>query len=306
VNGCSVAGATSISASVLLGGPHRGTRYEDYAGQANALSSYVKAAGIVTTASLDRNLGDFRESLEFLSKSGLIELIRSGSEEIIVVKENKRLALDFYKNNLIHAFLLPSLVASSMLAGKCGEDLIEDVWEWLDFFRWEFPLPTHDKIGALVDVEIARFEELGAMSQGAICADRPLVRALVGVMNVFREAYFVAARTVRDVLPDKGVTEKAFTEEYRKGYEASILVGDAGKREGATTMMLQNALSKYAELGYIRLEKGGRGGRESRVFPGQESARIEQTTDRLVAAIANARPPVRTVDSVTEKAGTRA
>ena len=132
------------------------------------------------------------------------------------------------------------------------------------------------------------------------------MRALVGILTVFRAAYFVAARTVRDVLPDKGVTEKAFTEEYRKGYEASILVGDAGKREGATTMMLQNALSKYAELGYIRLEKGGRGGRETRVFPGQESARIAETTDRLVAAIANARPPVRTIDSVTENSGTRA
>jgi hypothetical protein len=193
-----------------------------------------------------------------------------------------------------------------MLAGKRGEDLAEDVWEWLDFFRWEFPLPTHDKIGALVDVELARFEEFGALSQGVIRADHPLVRALVGVMNVFREAYFVAARTVRDVLPDKGVTEKAFAEEYRKGYEASILVGDAGKREGATTMMLKNALSKYAELGYIRLEKGGRGGRETRIFPGQESARIADTTVRLAAAIANARSPVRTVDGVTEESGTRA
>ena len=31
------AGATSVSATVLLGAPHAGTRYEDYAAQANAL-----------------------------------------------------------------------------------------------------------------------------------------------------------------------------------------------------------------------------------------------------------------------------
>jgi glycerol-3-phosphate O-acyltransferase len=304
VNDCSVAGATSISASVLLGGPYRGTHYEEYAEQANALASYVKAAGIVTTASLERNLGDFRESVEFLTKSGLIEILRRGPDEILVVKENKRLALDFYKNNLIHAYLLGSLVAGGMSAGKRGTELVDEVWEWLDFFRWEFPLPPREEIGSLVDAEIRRFEQLGVWKAGSFDADHALVRALIAIMDVFREAYFVAARSVRDVIPEEGMPEKAFTAEYRKGYEASILVGDAAKSEGATTMMLQNALSKYGELGYVRLEKAGRGGRETKVFPGPDRADIETTIERLSATIGNGRKESRSPENATDERGT--
>ena len=51
VNGCAVAGATSISATVMLAASHRGKLYEEYAAQANALAGLIKYQGITPTAS---------------------------------------------------------------------------------------------------------------------------------------------------------------------------------------------------------------------------------------------------------------
>jgi len=289
VNDCSVAGATSISATVLLSGPHRGTRYEDYARLANALAKLIKAQGVKTTASLDRNIGDFRESLDFLAKSGLIDRIRRGSDEIVVVRENKRLALDFYKNNLIHAFVLPSLVCSALLAGKRGATLVEEVQRWLDVFRYEFALPDRHELARHIDTTIARLRELDVLRGDEIDAANPVVIATVGALDVFRESYWLAAKTVREVLAADGTTDKALVAEYQKAYEAALLVGEAAQPEGATTVLFQNSTSRLVELGYVRTERRGRGGRERVYLRAARWAELGDYEDDLRGAVLKGR-----------------
>ncbi len=150
VNEAEVAGATSVSATVLLGATHWASRYESFREQANALVELLRFQEIGMTASLRRNVGDFRESVDFLSSNGLVEVLTRGQDEVIVVQEHKRLALDFYKNNLIHAFLLPSLVVFCLAEDPSRERLVERVWWWLDLFRWEFPLPEKEELGGLI------------------------------------------------------------------------------------------------------------------------------------------------------------
>ncbi len=285
VNDCAVAGATSISATVLLSGPHRGTRYEDYARLANALARLVKVQRIKTTASLDRNIGDFRESLDFLANSGLIERITRGNAEVLLVGENKRLALDFYKNNLIHAFVLPSLVCSGMLAGKHDEALADYVQRWLDVFRFEFALPVRHELPALVARHVGYLSELGAVLDDKIDAEHAVVVAAVGVLDVFREAYWIAANTVEDVLGAEGMADKPFTAEYQKSCETALLVGELSKPEGANTVLFQNALRRMAEMGFVRSEQRGRGGRERLYRQGPRFAEIAPFVIELKEAV---------------------
>ena len=289
VNDCSVAGATSISATVLLSGPHRGTRYEDYARLANALAKLIKAQGIKTTASLDRNIGDFRESLDFLAKSSLIDRIRRGNDEIIVVRENKRLALDFYKNNVIHAFVLPSLVCSAMLEKKRGDALVEDVQRWLDVFRYEFALPDRHELGRHIETSIARLRELEALRGDELDATHPVVVATIGALDVFREAYWLGVKTIREVLTAEGVSEKALVAEYQKAYEAALLVGEVVQPEGATTVLFQNVISRLVELGFVRSERRGRGGRERFLLRSSRWSQIAAYEDELRTALLKGR-----------------
>jgi len=289
VNDCAVAGATSISATVLLSGPHRGTRYEDYARLANALARLVKVQGMKTTASLDRNIGDFRESLEFLTKSGLIDHITRGNTEVLVIGDHKRLALDFYKNNLIHAFVLPSLVCSAMLAGRRGDALADDVQHWLDVFRFEFALPDRHELRQLVERQVGYLRDLGAVTDDTIDVEHAVVIAAVGVLDVFREAYWLAAKTVQEVLGADGLGEKPLTAEYQKSCETALLVGESSKPECANTVLLQNALRRMTELGHVRSQQRGRGGRERVYLRGARYSELSPFADELREAVLRGR-----------------
>ncbi len=294
VNACSVAGATSISATVLLAAPRGGKLYREYAEQANALARLVLDDGIVPTESLKRNLGDFRESLAFLSSSGLIDTMHRGTEEILVVRENKRLALDFYKNNLIHAFLVPSLVVTGIVAGTKPDDLERleaEVWRWLDFFRWEFPLPGRQDLRARVERYVQYLRDQEAIGASGLESEHPLVRGLAPVLDNFREAYWIASRTVRDVVVEDGVAEKTLIEENRKAYNASLLLGEVLRPEGATVVLFRNALNRLSELGFIAYAPGSRGERGRRIVPGPRMDELDAFVERLGRDVASARLP---------------
>lgn len=268
VNGAAVAGATSISSTVLLGSQHFGFRYREFRERADALYRLVQFLGIRPTASLVRNAGTFRESMAFLSSNGLIEVLPRGREEVLVVRHGRRLALDFYKNNLIHAFLIPSLVVTCLREGTAPESLVDRIWWWLDLFRYEFPLPPRDKLAMLVDRLLFWFDETGARKDGRIVEDHPLAAALVNVLQNFREAYYVVALTVLHRLGTDGATQKALLEEIRKYYKTCLLLGEVTKSEGAGDVTLRNALSRLTEMGFVRNEARGRGARDRRVVRG--------------------------------------
>ncbi len=293
VNRCSVAGATSVSATVLLGAARGGKRYSEYVAQANALAAYVKHRGIIPTASLERNIGDFRESLGFLSTSGLIEIIRRGREEIIVARDDKRLALDFYKNNLIHAFLLPALVVFALRTERTAEeDVVEEVRWWLDLFRYEFALPERGELEALVAEELSYLRTQRAVDEdGNLDLTHPLVRALAGLLDNFREAYWVVARTLNDCLPEAGIDEKALAEEYQRSYEAAMKLNEVLRSEGNTVVLLRNAVNRYRELGFVAERATGRGGRDRIIVRGERFGEIETFCERLRRALVRGRLP---------------
>lgn len=275
VNRVAVAGATSISATVLLGAAHWGFRYRDFRERADALYRLTSFLGIRPTASLVRNAGTFRESMAFLGSNGLIEVLPRGREEVLVVRQGRRLALDFYKNNLIHAFLLPSLAVTCLREGVAREELLERIWQWLELFRYEFPLPPKAEVAGQMERFLGYLEEVGATSEGTLKDGHPLAGALLNVLQNFREAYYVVALTIQHRLGADGMPQKALLDEIRKDYKTCLLLGEVTKPEGAGDVTLRNAVSRFTEMGFLRAESRGRGGRESFLVRGAEWEALE-------------------------------
>src|SRR5205823_11504944 len=117
------------------------------------------------TASLERNAPDFAESLAFLESGGLIQRLHSDGE-VIRVPAEKRISLDFYKNNTIHFFLLPALLSRALLLRLQGAALKDEVNWWLDLYRWEFPLPEREAVAAELGRLLEYFRAEGAMVAG--------------------------------------------------------------------------------------------------------------------------------------------
>ncbi|MGH7790544.1 MAG: 1-acyl-sn-glycerol-3-phosphate acyltransferase [Candidatus Binatia bacterium] len=284
VNDASVAGATSVSATVLLSLPHRACRLDDFVARAQALTRYLRARGVRFTASLERNeAGGFRENLGFLESGGLIQRLASEARSVIYVPGEKRLALDFYKNNTIHFFLLPALLLDAFGRGLRGADAQADVSWWLDFLRWEFPLPERDDIAA----ELERVRAYLCV-EGALTADdtidplHPFVVTVRAILDNFRETYWVAAQVLRE-LPEAGLTQKALVERMQKRYRTGLLLGEVHKPEGNSSVTLGNAISRYAELEWIQVRKGK--GKERDILRGERFDGLEATAARVGAGV---------------------
>jgi len=260
VNAVTVVGATSVSSTVLLSGPHAACRYPQFLQSAQTLLRLLRHLGVQCTASLERNQDTFKESLEFLENGGLIQRL-TGDDGVIHVPSEKRMILDFYKNNSIHFFLLPALLSQALCKGLHGTALKDEVSWWLDLYRWEFPLPERE----VMAVELGRLLEYFRI-QGAITAgdgdtadlQDPLIRSTVSILDNFCEAYWMTAQTIAQ-LDAGGSSDKTVVERIRGHYATGLLLGDVRKPEGNSTVTLGNALNRFAEMGCISVSAAPKG-----------------------------------------------
>jgi len=285
VNAVTVAGATSVSSTVLLSSPHAAWRYPDFLAAAQTLMRFLRHQGVRFTASLERNADDFRESLGFLESGSLIQRL-PGNDGVIHVAAEKRIILDFYKNNTIHFFLLPALLSRALLTGARGAALKDEVSWWLELYRWEFALPEREAMAAEVGRLLEYYRAQGAIAAGdgdRVDSDHPLIRNTVGVLDNFCEAYWITLQTLAQ-LEEAGVVQKALLERIRKRYATGLLLGEVRKPEGNSTVTLGNALSRFAEIGCVTIAAGPKG-RERIVRRGPRFDELSHIGRRLAAQL---------------------
>ena len=284
VNEAAVVGATSLSSTVLLSSTQGSSRFEEFSVAARALSELLRWRGVAFTPSLERNLGqaNFGEITSFLASSGLISVVEEESTRVLSVPVGKRKVLDFYKNNTIHFFLLPSLLAHAYVRGVPRTDLKEDLWWWLNLLRWEFALPERESVAAEAGRLLDYFRAHGAHFDG----DRrpvPLANALVGILENFREAYWIAARTALQV-DGEPRAESQLLGQMAKHFEAALILGEVRKPEAATAVTFGNALSRLVEVGCLEREKRN-GDRDRWLKRGPQFRDLEAITARLGSSL---------------------
>ena len=258
VNAVAVAGVTSVSATALLSAPRPACRLEEFLAASRALVALLRVEGARLTQSLLRNeASDFREGLAWLEQGGLVERLADPDGVVLHVPAEKRTNLDFYKNNTIHFFLLPALLTRALLAGVPPGGRGAQVAWWLDLYRWEFPLPQREALGPALERWLAYYRECGAVRGETVDAAHPIVRVTAGVLESFREAYLVAARTLA-VQPQWPIRQPELLARLRRQHQTSLLLGEAHKAEAGSVVTWQNALSRLAELGHVALRRSGR------------------------------------------------
>jgi len=280
VNEAAVVGATSLSSTVLLSSPRGSSAAGDFAIAARALSELLRWRGLAFTPSLERNLGaaNFSEITGFLASSGLISLSDGDAGRVLQVPVAKRKVIDFYKNNTIHFFLLPSLLAHAYLRGVSRAELKEELWWWLNLLRWEFALPERESVAAEAGRLLDYFRAHGASFDGER-RPVPLATALVGVLENFREAYWIAARTALTI-DGEAKAESMVLAQMAKHFEAALVLGEVRKPEGATPVTFGNAISRLIEVGCLEREKRG-GERDRFLRRGPQFRDLEAIAARL-------------------------
>ena len=285
VNAVTLAGATSVTSTVLLSSPHAAWRYGQFLAEAQTLVRFLRHQGVRFTASLERNAPDFKESLGFLESGGLIRWL-PGDEGVIHVPAEKRMILDFYKNNTIHFFLLPALLSRSVLLGLRGAAVKDEVSWWLDLYRWEFALPEREAVAAELGRLLEYYRAEGALAArdgDTVDPEHAMIRSTAGLLDNFCEAYWTMARTLVQV-DGGGMPQKAVLEAARKRYATGLLLGEVRRPEGNSTVTLGNALSRFAETGFIVVSAGLKP-RERIIRRGPHFAELARVEQRLASAL---------------------
>ena len=82
-----------------------------------------------------------------------------------------------------------------------------------------------------------------------------------GILDSFREAYWIVAKTLLDLDAD-GFSQKAAIPRMQKSFTMHQLLGQTRRPEGNSAVTFANALNRFAEIGCVTLARRGRGGRE--------------------------------------------
>jgi glycerol-3-phosphate O-acyltransferase len=280
VNAVAVSGATSVSATALLGAPGAAWRLEAFLMAAHTLTELLRVQRVQLTESLVRNeASHFREGLTWLEQGSLVTRLVDGDGTVLHVPPEKRLSLDFYKNNTIHFYLLPALVTRALRAGVPIDELRTDVLWWLDLYRWEFPLPDRETLDRDLERWLAYYRETGVLAGDRLDGAHPIVQVTCGLLENFREAYLTAARTVgaQKTWP---LPRTTLVKRMQRQFATSLLLGEVSKPEGGTVVTFNNALARFAELGHVTMA-AAQEGRERLVDRGPTFDRLPDLVHRL-------------------------
>jgi glycerol-3-phosphate O-acyltransferase len=280
VNAAAVAGASSVSATALLSAPRAACRLPEFLAASHALVGLLRMQGARLTASLVRNeASDFNEGLAWLESGGLVERLVDSDGVVLHVPPAKRMNLDFYKNNTIHFFLLPALLTRALLTGVPLSALREQIDWWLTLYRWEFPLPQRETLGDEVARWLAYYREAGALVGDVADPEHVVIQVTGGILESYREAYWVAARTVA-AQQDWPIKQPELIQRMRREFATSLLLSDAHKPEGSSVVTFGNALSWLTERQHVA-RTARRGSRDRWIERGPNFDRLPELVRQL-------------------------
>ena len=150
---------------------------------------------------------------------------------------------------------------------------------WLDLYRWEFPLPERDALATELTRWLAYYRENGAIEGEVVHPDHIVIRATAGILENFREAYLVAARTLAG-LREWPIKQPDLIKRMRGEFATSLLLGESHKPEGSSVLTFGNAISRLAELRHVGLLHR-RGSRDTWVEQGPAFDRLPELIRQL-------------------------
>jgi len=206
------------------------------------------------------------ETLHDLERSKLIGKLKDEDddleEEVFTMEDHKRLALEYYKNNVIHFLLPAACVSTSILAQQTFRfsvaQVLEDVAFMKNFFKYEFvydnEVGNEDLVREVLDI----FERMGLLHRME-SNDRPFLLshkglkaayAFHGLLRNYFEGYWIVLRSFR-YLQKKPYSEKDFLKKVLGLGQKALKLELIERPESISKILFSNALQYYLENGVI-------------------------------------------------------
>ncbi len=233
----------SLVAAGLLSHDRRGITHEELMEVLDGYYEYLTHRNVKFAATFSHRQRALDDALTLFDQSGTISRIGAEDEDedieevVYSLEEEKRLGLEYYKNNILHFFLPLSFVAASILSSRGDMILLSQIMDDYQFFKRLFrhEFIFDDRLDDLDEVNdvlayLNKREMLFAQERSqrtwieVTGAGRAHLRPFSGLIHNYIESYWVVVRGC-SYLRKKAKSEKEFikklhhlgTKIYRKG-----------------------------------------------------------------------------------------
>ncbi len=240
INDVTLVTPLTLVATAILGAHRRGFLYSELFETAETLIRFLKTFSIPMAASLGDSSRATQETLSLLLNWKIVEVLEDVDQEeetFYFVEDEKKIELEYYKNNIIHFFIPHALVATSLLAGREEEKKLDSILTDYTFMK------------TLLKNEFLFDEDEN---------EREKVRS---ILDYFLEASFVGASAENDAfkitkmgfdkLPTWASLTKTFMESYWIATKAMGHQKNLGLKEDALLKKMSYLGRRFHKLGVV-------------------------------------------------------
>ncbi len=269
INEVTVVTPAALVASALLVHPRKGmTRSELHVAAADLLSTLRRARARIASAIEGEDGTPRAATLDeatalFVDARLIVPHENVHGEPVYTIPEERRLALEYYKNTVIHFFVDRGLIAAAMLVG--GRRIIKEstlrrrVQELSRAFKYEFMFRADAEFDRIFDDTLREMVEQGELARSGEHvhpAESPEARMLpvyVTMLGTYFEAYVLALRGAA-LLLDGPLHRKEWLRRTLAMGQRMYLTGEIMRRESLTQHKLETALKSLKDHRLVAFE----------------------------------------------------
>lgn len=269
---------TSLLCLVLLDNPSGALRWDEIESKTQAILDYCQLFKVPITPSLEGSkIGiSLKQCAGMLRGNGQLLEIGSGDHVFFSIKQDSRKELQYFKNTILHHFLIPWIIQRAWVALFSGR--INDVsglkrlfLEQRALLKYEFYLPTVKElffkslevISSCVGKSVSSLDECLALSHKELYDIALKLGIFSKAMNPLLEAYYLAALTVKVLNNEQkegakeGIRQEAILKKSREVFSNEMGLGRVIKYpETYGLPVMKNGLQYLVFEKVVEFEKG--------------------------------------------------
>ncbi len=301
INKVSVVSPSALVAAGLLCHYRRGISHDDLMDILSEFHDYLDSRGAKFSSTFANREKALNDALGMFESAGLIS--RMGPEEedeedefeetIYSVDEDKRLNLEYYKNNILHSFVSLSFMSISVLSGDGNRTSLSEVMEdyrffkelFMDEFIYDNKVDDHEEVQRVVSYArdkgmiVVHDRAEGSALIEVTGKGRASLQSFAGLIQNYLESYWVVSRGCA-YLKNRVRQEKDLIKKVQKLGTKMYKKGEISKAEALSQSTYKNALKFFIDSGAISVS-GSKGDKGAKFLSLEDKNLLESLRRRL-------------------------
>ena len=256
INQISVVSTVSLVSAAFLASPQGALTRGELMQICRVFMGWLSSADTRFSNALNNPPPAIAEALNALKEEDLVQEIKGESDEpdfekVFFVPEEKRLTLEFYKNNILHFFIPASFVASSILSAPGGsttrEQITDDYTYFRKLFKYEFVYDLEFSDEQRVNRALDYFESNGyiARDNAAVTitqAGGDVLHFFAELVRNFIESYLVTSEALQNYLTRGPKSERDLIKRVNITGQRMLKKKEISRIEALSRINFQNAV----------------------------------------------------------------